>query len=314
MVQAPRALSMNTIAPSDGDTLKPNTAVTISGFTVVRNAIIMGYPVVQSILSILPVVDEFVVAVGASDDATRQLIEKIASPKIRIVDTVWDRTKNRGGHMLAEKTNEALALCRGTWCFYLQADEIVHERDLAGIRAACEQYASDTNVEALLFPYVHFYGSFQVIAKARNWYRNEVRIVRNGVGARSIGDAQSFCVLNRKPQVARIAATIMHYGWVKPPVDMGRKQTQFAYWYSGGKPTNTDHPEFQFRQLYGLTVFAGSHPAVMHPLVAAQNWRFTPRFTPSDWNAKDWKNFFSDGLEAITRRRWGERKQYRLVK
>jgi hypothetical protein len=205
-------------------------------------------------------------------------------------------------------------MCRGTWCFYLQADEVVHENDLPAIRRACEQYAEDSRVEALLFPYVHFYGSFHVVARARNWYRNEVRIVRNGIGARSIGDAQSFSINNRKPNAVRIDAHIMHYGWAKPPVDMGRKVTQFAFWYEGGFAENKRRAEFQFRQLYGLASYTGSHPRAMQALVAAQNWNFTPRFAPSDWNGKDWKNFLSDGLELLTRRRWGERKQYRLLK
>ncbi|MEP6778914.1 MAG: glycosyltransferase family 2 protein [Gemmatimonadaceae bacterium] len=274
----------------------------------------MRYPAVEAIKSILPIVDEFVVAVGAGDDQTRDLISAIDSPKIRIVDTVWDRSINRGGHILADKTNEALAMCRGTWCFYLQADEVVHEHDLAAIRAACDLYATDMRVDALLFPYLHFYGSFHVVATARNWYRNEVRIVRNGIGARSIGDAQSFSVVNRKPHVARVNARIMHYGWAKPPLDMGRKISQFAFWYEGGFAQGNRPEHFQFRQLYGLAPFTGTHPRVMQALVDAQDWQFTPRFAPTDWSRKDWKNFISDGFEFLTRRRWGERKQYRLVK
>ncbi|MEP6763294.1 MAG: glycosyltransferase family 2 protein [Gemmatimonadaceae bacterium] len=304
----------NPVANSVTYVALPADRVTISGFMVVRNAVLMKYPVVEAIKSILPVVDEFVVAVGAGDDNTRDLVAAIDSSKIRIVDTVWDRSRNRGGHILAEKTNEALALCRGTWCFYLQADEIVHERDLPAIRAACATYASNLQIEALLFSYVHFYGSFHVVARARNWYRNEVRIVRNGIGARSIGDAQSFSVDKRKPQVARIDAHIMHYGWAKPPVDMGRKVSQFAFWYERGFVESDRPAVFQFRQLYGLAPFTGTHPQVMHALVAAQDWKFTPRFAPGDWNRKDWKNFISDGFEFVTRRRWGERKQYRLAK
>ena len=292
---------------------RSTSGATISGFTVIRNAVIMAYPVVESIKSILPICEEFIVGVGAGDDNTRALIESIDDPKIRIVDTVWDRTRNRGGHLLAEKTNEALALCKGTWCFYLQADEVVHEQDLPSIRDACEKYANDSEIQALLFAYVHFYGSYKVVAQARNWYRNEVRIVRNGIGARSVGDAQSFRIGEQKPRVARTGATIMHYGWAKPPEKMGRKQTRMAFWYSGSTDA-TDGADFSFRQLYGLKPFTGSHPAIMQPLVASEDWTFAPRFTPSDWNKKDWKNFFSDGLEAITRRRWGERKMYQLVR
>ncbi len=286
----------------------------ISGFTVVRNAVLMGYPVAEAIRSILPIVDEYIVAVGASDDNTRDVIAAIDSPKIRIVDTVWDKSKNRGGHMLAEKTNEALAMCRGTWCFYLQADEVVHEDDLPAIRASCERNATNSQVEALLFHYKHFYGSFGVIATAHNWYRNEVRIVRNGIGARSIGDAQSFMVADHKPRVVRSGGTILHYGWAKPPERMGRKMARFHYWYYGATEEKLEDPSFTFRQIYGLRPFTGSHPAVMRDLVAAQDWEFRPEFRPSDWAAKDWKNVLSRAAEVLTGRRWGERKKYRLLR
>ena len=288
--------------------------ILISGFTVIRNAVLMGYPVVEAIRSILPIVDEYIVAVGAGDDDTRALIASIDSPKLRVVDTVWDRTKNRGGHMLAEKTNEALAMCRGQWCFYLQADEVVHERDLPVIRTACERLAQDTEVDALLFAYTHFYGSFSVIATAHNWYRNEVRIVRNGIGARSIGDAQSFMVADRKPRVVRSGAAILHYGWAKRPERMGRKMARFHYWYHGATEETIEDASFTYRQLYGLQRFTGAHPAVMQPLVAAQDWTFDPEFKPADWQRKDWKNLLSRGAEVLTGRRWGERKKYKLLR
>jgi len=285
----------------------------LSGFTVIRNAVLMGYPVVEAIRSILPIVDEYVVAVGAGEDATRELIAAIDSPKLRIVDTVWDRTRNRGGHMLAEKTNEALARCRGTWCFYLQADEVVHERDLPAIRNACERFADDDGVEALLFSYLHFYGSFGVVATGHNWYRNEVRIVRNRIGARSIGDAQSFMIGDHKPRVRRSGGVIHHYGWVKPPERMAVKNARIGFWYAG-TPEDAATAPYRYRQLYALRRFTDSHPATMLALVQAQDWTFEPEVRPSDWNRKDWKNLLSRGAEVLTGRRWGERRKYRLLR
>ncbi|MDZ7631964.1 MAG: hypothetical protein U5K74_11640 [Gemmatimonadaceae bacterium] len=288
--------------------------VLISGVTVVRNAILLGYPVVEAITSILPIVDEFIVAVGAGDDGTRDLIASIGDPKIRIVDTVWDLSKTVGGRELATQTNAALTHCRGTWCFYLQADELVHERDLPIIRERCEQLAGEPRVEALLFAYTHFYGSFSVIATGHSWYRNEVRIVRNGIGARSIGDAQSFMVGDHKPRVVRSGATILHYGWAKRPESMGRKLEGFHYWYTGGKPRTDAAPAFAFRQQFALKRFTGTHPATIQPLVARQDWMFEPVFRPTDWNRKDWKNWLSRGAELLTGRRWGERKKYKLIR
>jgi glycosyltransferase involved in cell wall biosynthesis len=286
--------------------------MTISGVTVIRNARLMGYPVAQAIRSILPIVDEYVVGVGRSDDDTRGIIESIGDPKLRIFDSDWDRSAQRGGYILADKTNEALARCTGDWCFYLQADEVVHERDLPAIVRSCAEHLHDPRVEALLFGYVHFYGSYGVVAAARNWYRQEVRIVRRSAGARSIGDAQSFRVGTHKPRVKWSGGTIFHYGHVKPPARMAEKHRQMSHWYHGpGRESRYD--AFAFRQLYGLRRFAGSHPAVMQELVVGQDWTFEPRLDLRQWRAKDVKNLLSDVLEAVLRRRVGERLKFQLL-
>ncbi|MCB0747493.1 MAG: hypothetical protein KDC90_08515, partial [Ignavibacteriae bacterium] len=64
----------------------------ISGFSFVRNGVSLYYPIVESIKSILPIVDEFIIAVGQSKegDDTREKIAKINDPKVKIIDTVWE--------------------------------------------------------------------------------------------------------------------------------------------------------------------------------------------------------------------------------
>ena len=59
----------------------------ISGFTFVRNAGKLYYPIRESIESILPLVDEFLIAVGDndSDDTTIEEIQNINSDKIKII-------------------------------------------------------------------------------------------------------------------------------------------------------------------------------------------------------------------------------------
>ncbi len=285
----------------------------LSGFTVIRNAEIMGYPVLPSIRSILPIVDEFVVGVGQSDDDTRGLIESIDDPKLRVFDSHWDTSRQTGGRILAEKTNEALDRCRGDWCFYLQADEVVHERDHETILDSCREHRDDTRVEGLLFRYVHFYGSYSVVATARNWYRQEVRIVKRAAGARSVGDAQSFLIEGeRKPRVGWSGGTIYHYGHAKPPERMGRKHKHMSRWWYGDTMEDA-FDDFRFRQIYGLRTFDGSHPAVMREMVEAQDWSFEPELDLRQWKLKDWKNVVSDALEAVFRHRFGERKKFELL-
>ena len=68
----------------------------VSGFTFVKNAVKYGYPVVESITSILPIVDEMVVCLGDSEDETNKLIGSISSGKIKIIHSVWDSGLREG--------------------------------------------------------------------------------------------------------------------------------------------------------------------------------------------------------------------------
>ena len=85
----------------------------ISGCTIVRNATNLDFPLEASIRSLLPVVSELVVNVGASDDDTRDRVTAIGDPRIRILDTRWDFS--RGPAMLADETQRAMSACRHSW-------------------------------------------------------------------------------------------------------------------------------------------------------------------------------------------------------
>lgn len=285
----------------------------ISGFTVIKNGVLMGYPVLQSIRSILPAVDEMVIGVGHSEDGTKELIQSINDPKIRIFDSFWDPTKTKGGLMLSEKTNEALDQCQNDWCFYVQADEVLHEDDLPKIRAAVEKYDSKPEIQGLLFDYIHFYGSYSTIATSRKWYRKEVRMVRKSTGIRSHNDAQGFRVNGEKPVVAPVDARVFHYGWVKPPKMMGQKSKLLDRWWHGDK-RDKDYDNFEYAKQYGLRNYTGTHPQVMRDLVAAQDWKFDPSRRLSDWTSKDLNLLASDLFERTFGHRIGEYKNYRLIK
>lgn len=288
-------------------------AIPISGFTVIRNARLMGYPVLESIQSLLPLVDEFVIGLGQSDDDTRQMIESLKSPKIRIFDSIWDTSKTKGGLVLSEKTNEALAQCKHDWCFYIQADEVVHEADLPIVRASIEKANSRPEIQGLLFHYIHFYGSYATIALSRRWYRNEVRVVRRSSGIQSHNDAQGFRVNGAKPVVLRTAARIFHYGWVKTPALMGQKSKLLNRWWHGNKRDH-EFENFEYARQYGLRHYNGPHPAVMKELVQSQDWKFDPKRALSDWTLKDVNLWASDVLEKFTGYRIGEYRPYKLVK
>jgi len=166
----------------------------VSGFSFIRNAIIYDYPIIESIQSLLPLVNEYVIAVGKSDDKTRDIIESLNSDKIKIIDTVWNESIRQGGYVLAEETNKAFAEVNrnSDWAFYLQGDECLHEKDYENIRNAMQTYLNDSRVDGLLFKYFHFYGTYNFIGAGRQWYRREIRIIRNNKNIISWKDAQGF--------------------------------------------------------------------------------------------------------------------------
>lgn len=288
----------------------------ISGFTFVRNAIKYDYPVVESIRSILPLCDEFIVAVGNSEDDTRNLVLSIGDPKIKIIDTVWDDSLREGGKVLAVETNKAFDAISpdSSWAFYIQADEVVHEKYLPEIRAAMEKWEKDPAIEGLVFKYIHFYGSYQYIGDSRRWYRSEVRVIRNDQHIRSYLDAQGFRKDGKKLLVAPVAACIYHYGWVKPPeAQQAKQQTFHRYWHSDRwiEKTISKSDKYDYTGMDYLSPFPGTHPHTMHDRIKRQNWKFIPDKSKTKHSVKSAILHF---IEKKTGWRVGEYRNFQIVR
>lgn len=288
----------------------------VTGFTFIRNAIKFDYPIVEAITSILEICDEFIVALGNSDDDTRALIHSINSPKIKIIDTIWDDSLRVGGKVLAVETDKAFdAISADTdWCFYIQGDECVHEKYLPIIKNAMQENVNNKNVEGLLFNYLHFYGSYDYIGTSKRWYRKEIRVVRNLKNIRSYKDAQGFRIDGRKLNVKQIDAFVYHYGWVKHPSKQQDKQKYAKkLWHDDQwvKENVPDVSEFDYSQVDGLKLFEGSHPEVMKNRINALNWKFT--FDPTKMNVP-LKYRITNFIESLTGYRIFEYKNYNIIK
>jgi len=264
----------------------------IAGFTIIKNAVLNDYPIVEAIQSILPVVDEMFVLIGDCTDGTIELIESIQSPKIKIHHSVWDPQLRSGGSVLAVETNKALQLIPAEfdWAFYIQGDEVVHEQYHATIRRACETYLQDQRVEGLLFKYLHFYGTYDYVGDSRTWYRNEVRVIRNDKSIQAYKDAQGFRKQGKKIKVKPIDAYVYHYGWVKSPVQMMKKQKEFSKLWHPDEALQSmmEQPDFfDYSQFDSLVPFTGKHPSVMRERVARANWKVSFDPTQKKFSLKD---------------------------
>lgn len=273
----------------------------ISGFTFIKNAIIYDFPVIESIKSILNLVDEYIIVAGDSTDATNELIKSINSPKIKIIDTVWDRTKYKNnGTIYAHQTDLALQACTGDWCFYLQSDEVIHEDSLPIIKSACEKYVNDKKVEGFVLKYCHLYGDYKHYIDALHFaYPREIRIVRNQKDIHSWRDAQSFRIIKdfdyvdycqtentRKLNCILIDAQVFHYGWSRDPRLMGKKlQAQRSIYKSEESfPVTDDYHDYG--NLNYFPIYKKSQPAVMQERINSCPWTEYIRFEGAAPNEK----------------------------
>ena len=252
----------------------------VSGFTFIRNAILLDYPVVASIQSILPLCDEVIVAVGNSDDDTLGLIQNI-DPKVKIIQTTWDDSLRENGRVLAVETDKALADIdpAADWAIYIQGDEVMHQDDHQHILKAMTRFQHDQEVDGLLFDYLHFYGSYDYIGVSNNWYKKEIRIVKPGRGIFSFRDAQGFRKTpDQKLKVASANARVFHYGWVKDPRAMQRKQERFhKLWHDDAwLEKNIKVAEaFDYEDhIHELARFNGTHPQWIAERLSERNWNF----------------------------------------
>ena len=288
----------------------------VVGFSFIKNAVKFQYPVEEALRSILPLCDEVVVAVGNSDDNTRNIVAG-TDAKIKILDTVWDESLKQGGRVLAAETDKAFNAIGNDadWCIYIQGDEVMHEDGHAEVMDAMHKWKDDKGVDGLLFRYRHFYGSFDYLGASSKWYRNEIRVIKNNKNIYSYRDAQGFRKgNNEKLRVKPLKAYIHHYGWVREPGAMRAKDNNFGRYWKGDawveQAQKTYTGAFDYSNIDALEKFTGTHPAVMQQRIAQMNWTFD--YDPSYNNLK-LKDRFKNNLEKITGRRFFDYKNYVLV-
>lgn len=284
----------------------------ISGFTFIRNGVELGFPFEASIRSLLPLVDEFVVVVGKSNDDTLARIHAIGSPKIRVIETIWNERMADRGFVYAQQKMIAQFACTGDWAFYLEGDEVVHEAELANIRASVDKHHNNPAVEAFVFDYFHFYGTPDFVANSPAWYRRECRLIRNTIRSYA-PDGQYWLITSdhkkgRNPQAALANAHIYHYGWVRSNEAMQKKLDQVSKFWSHGAPTI----RYSAFDAQVLQPFTGTHPELVKPWLESSaeksftidpNYKLTKREKRHRWLMKLEKAF---GLDF-------SRKHFKLV-
>ena len=238
----------------------------VSAFTFIKNGQVLGYPFLQSIKSVLPIVDEFVINVGESEDDTLALIESISSAKIRIIYSKWNNSMQDRGFVYGQQKMIAQYNCTGDWAFYVEGDEVYHENELEKIRESMKINLNDQNVEALVFDFFHFYGNSNSYINSPGWYRSEARIIRNSIRSYA-PDGLFWLVLDsnkegRYPKARHTGAICYHYGWVRSEEQMNLKSKKVKkYW-------GENYEKIDYSQMDQSIIkeFKGTHPAII------KNW------------------------------------------
>ncbi|MDZ4709520.1 MAG: hypothetical protein SH818_14065 [Saprospiraceae bacterium] len=265
----------------------------ISGFTFLRNAEKLYYPYVESIQSILDLVDEFVVVLGQGDpdDLTGYRLAQITSPKLKIYHSLWDLEKYPNGAEYGHQTDLAKEKCSGDWLFYLQGDELIHEKDHPLIRQACSTYLDNTRVEGFVLEYLHFFGDYDHYFKDHCWYKREIRVIRNLPDIHSWKDAQSFRIIpdfkgndyfriknTRKLNCIALPVDVYHYGWVRPPGMIVKKNEVVLHNYT--VPIfQTYHSLFDYGRIDRCLIFQGDHPSRMAEWILKHDWKNLLRYS-----------------------------------
>ena len=290
----------------------------VCGVSFIRNAVKYDFPIVEAITSVLPICDHFVVAVGKSDDGTKELIESIAPGKITVVDTVWDETLRVGGKVYASETNKALDAVSDEydWCYYIQGDEVVHEKYLPAIRKAMEENLERKEVEGLLLNFKHFFGSYDFVGDCRHWYRKEIRAIRNDKQIRSYKDAQGFRKNGEKLKVVSLDAAVYHYGWVRHPKVMQEKIELIRAFYDDFSEEEAQQKalsqDFDYlNEFDALARFTESHPQLMQKRIERLNWDFQPDLKKINMK---WKYRVLYRIEKWTGVRLFEYRNYKILK
>ena len=255
----------------------------VSAFTFIKNGQILGYPFLQSIQSILSIVDEFIVNVGESEDDTLSLIKSLANPKIRIIQSNWNDSMKDRGYVYGQQKMVAQFNCTGDWAFYIECDEVYHEKDLESIKKAMSKYVNDKEVEALVFDFYHFYGNANSFLDSPGWYRSEARIIKNSVRSYS-PDSLFWLVLdkNRKgryPKAKKIGIHCYHYGWVRSEDEMNLKSEKVQkYW-------GNNHQKIDYSKIDQAIIkkFNGTHPQIIKEWLPKDKGLFQadPNYKPS---------------------------------
>jgi hypothetical protein len=251
-------------------------------------------------------VDEFIFTLGDSNDATTEVVTSIRSDKLRFVHSVWNDSWRENGLVFSHQANLAFQQCKGDWAIFVNADEVIHEKDYDPVLKAIQRAHDRKEILGLMFEYYHFDGDYWSINPWR--YHREIRVVRNDGRVEPCGDMSGFrCIQDQlylkggpKERWTDSGAYIYHYGWVrKNPKIMLERNKRLEYYYHDNSYIQKNYggkEDFDYEYYEALKEFRGEHPAVMKERISRAT-RLRKR--GNRWlNLRFYREVFSHGFKG----------------
>lgn len=129
----------------------------ISACVFIKDTFIGAFTIFESMASLLPFVDEFLVMDLGSDDGTFETLEAIAS-KNKKVKLEQGEFYNIDANVFATLANDLIAICKYDNVLYYQADEIWHQNLL---RLMAKKF--EDNIFDLSFWRIQYRENFQIV-------------------------------------------------------------------------------------------------------------------------------------------------------
>ena len=208
----------------------------ISGFTVARNVVKLGYPASESIRSTRAVCDDYVLSYDPwTDDGTAEWAKEIAEElDLTLFERKWEMQesgtmwydKERDINEIARQTDAAAKQCKNSWNLYVQLDEGFHEDDHAAIQNIADTAPED--VTGIDFLRVCFYGDLHTIRA--DWSTLCTRMVRQGTHEYLLPGGG----MSSAPKVGRhvqIPEWMFHYVRIGDPEEIARRVRNLDTFY-----------------------------------------------------------------------------------
>jgi len=187
----------------------------ISGFTIVRNAIKLKYPMRECLHALRAVSDEVVLGYDPyTNDGTAELAQELSQElDLKLFESKWDMDNIKEGTELGIQTQLTMAQCSNDWALYAQMDEAFHQDDKDALHALI---ARDDDVTGFSFVRPYFWKDLHTIRK--DWSPQLVRLTRRGTHDYTTLDGHSCITQRGRVELAKL--WLYHYSRIGEASDI----------------------------------------------------------------------------------------------